>query len=88
MNYIGQLYQIEVECKTLPAWEKQQRRQSQSTPIIDLLYQWLVAQRQRVPKGSPIFKAIRYTLKRWDALIRYLEDGVVPIDNNWVENQI
>jgi len=25
---------------------------------------------------------------RWTALTRYLEDGAVPIDNNWVENQI
>ena len=32
--------------------------------------------------------AIDYSLKRWAALIRYLEDGAVPIDNNWVENQI
>jgi len=25
---------------------------------------------------------------RWGALTCYLEDGAVPIDNNWVENQI
>ena len=28
------------------------------------------------------------SLKRWDALIRYCDDGAVPIDNNRVENQI
>jgi hypothetical protein len=33
-------------------------------------------------------KAIDYSLKRWAALTRYLDDGDVPIDNNWVENQI
>ena len=27
-------------------------------------------------------------MKRWSALIRYCEDGAVPIDNNRVENQI
>lgn len=27
-------------------------------------------------------------MKRWEALARYLDDGRVPIDNNWVENQI
>lgn len=88
LNYIGQLYQIEAECKKLPVQERQKIRQSQAAPIIDAFYQWMVAQHQRVPKGSPISKAIQYTLKRWDALIRYLEDGAVPIDNNWVENQI
>ena len=88
MEYIGQLYAIEADGKTLPALQRQQRRQSQSAPIIDALYQWLVAQRQRVPTGPATSKAIDYTLKRWSALIRYLEDGAVPIDNNWVENQI
>jgi len=88
VNYIGQLYQIEAECQTFPAREKQLIRQTHSKPIVDVLHQWLLGQRQRVPKGSPIFKAIHYTLKRWDALVRYLEDGAVPIDNNWVENRI
>jgi hypothetical protein len=26
--------------------------------------------------------------KRWIALTRYLDDGAVPIDNNWCEHQI
>jgi transposase len=46
------------------------------------------AQRQRVPEGTAIAKALDYSLKRWVALTRYLDDGAVPIDNNWVENQI
>jgi transposase len=88
LDYIRQLYQIEAECKTQPALARQHLRQSRSVPIIDAFYQWLVAQRQKVPKGTATSKAIHYTLKRWNALIRYLDDGAVPIDNNWVENQI
>jgi hypothetical protein len=41
-----------------------------------------------VPEGSAISKALDYSLKRWAALSRYLDDGAVPIDNNWAENQI
>ena len=33
-------------------------------------------------------RAIDYSLKRWAALTRYLDDGDLPIDNNWVENRI
>lgn len=29
-----------------------------------------------------------YSLRRWPALTRFLEDGRIPIDNNWVENQM
>jgi transposase len=41
-----------------------------------------------VPDGSATAKAIDYSLRRWEALTRYLDDGNVPIDNNWVENRI
>ena len=29
-----------------------------------------------------------YTLKRWDALVRYLDNASLPIDNNKIENAI
>ncbi len=48
----------------------------------------MVAQRDLVPEGSAISRALDYSLKRWAALSRYLDDGAVPIENNWCENQI
>ena len=33
-------------------------------------------------------RALDYSLKRWVALTRYLDDGQLPIDNNRIENQI
>lgn len=27
-------------------------------------------------------------MKRWVALTRFVDDGRLPIDNNWIENQI
>ena len=32
--------------------------------------------------------AIDYSLNRWAALMRYLGDGRLPADNNWIENRI
>jgi transposase len=52
------------------------------------MHLWLRLQRQRVPDGSATARAIDYSLKRWAALTRYLDDGDLPIDNNWVENRI
>ena len=45
-------------------------------------------QRQKVPNNGATAKDIDYSLKRWAALMRYLSDGQIPIDNNWIENQI
>lgn len=39
------------------------------------------------PNVSATTKALDYSLKRWVALTRYLEDGAVPIDNNQVKVQ-
>ena len=48
----------------------------------------MLAQRQLVHEGAAIAKALDYSLQRWTALVRYLDDGMVAIDNNWCENQI
>ncbi len=55
---------------------------------MDALHAWMITQRLLVHDGSAISKALDYSLKRWTALSRYLDDGAVPIDNNWAENQI
>lgn len=41
-----------------------------------------------MPDGTSIATALDYSLKRWKALTRYLDDGAIPIDNNRVENLI
>ena len=33
-------------------------------------------------------KALDYSLKRWSALTRFVDDPQLPPDNNWIENQI
>jgi len=45
---------------------------------MDALHAWMIAQRQIVHDGSAIAKALDYSLKRWAALSRYLDDGAVP----------
>lgn len=85
---IGQLYDIERHAKALDDSQRLQLRQEKAKPILDCWHCWLLAQRQKVPDGSATAKTIDYSLHRWEALIRYCEDGAVPIDNNWVENQI
>jgi len=88
VDYIGQLYDVEREVKDLNADERRQIRQTRSKPLADAFHQWMVLQRQKVADGSAIARALDYSLKRWTALTRFLDDGQLPIDNNWIENQI
>ncbi|KPW41939.1 Transposase component [Pseudomonas syringae pv. apii] len=55
---------------------------------MEMLHAWMISQRDLVPEGSAIRRALDYSLRRWAALSRYLNDGTVPIDNNWAENQM
>lgn len=88
LHYIAILYEVEREVRDLEPDLRRRIRQEKSAPVIDALHTWMLGQRQLVPEGSAIAKALDYSLKRWTALSRYLDDGAVPIDNNWVENQI
>lgn len=88
LESIGALYGIESEIKDLPDKDRQRLRNEKARPIADALHQWMIAQRQKVPDGSGTARALDYSLKRWAALTRCLDDGAVPIDNNRVENQI
>jgi hypothetical protein len=88
LKLFGQLYDVEREVQALDADQRYRIRQLRSRPMADALHQWLILHRQKVPDGSATARAIDYSLKRWLALIRYLDDGTLPIDNNWVENRI
>ncbi|QNI04715.1 IS66 family transposase [Halomonas sp. SH5A2] len=85
---IGQLYQVEREAQSLTVEERQRLRETRARPITDALYRWMLAHREKVPNGSATAKALDYSLRRWGALTRYLDDGGLPIDNNRVENLI
>ena len=88
LTTIGKLYDIEREIQDKSPDERQRIRESQSRPIVDHLREWLIHQRNELTDGTRTAKAIDYSLKRWEALTRYLDDGAVPIDNNWIENQV
>ncbi|EBT2371823.1 IS66 family transposase [Salmonella enterica] len=60
------------------------------SPLLDKLHAWLTEQLDACPKGSALYKAINYPLKArtWPSLVRFLEDGRVPMENNRAERAI
>ncbi len=82
--YISQLYDVERELKHLSADERLQIRQAKSKPLADAFNGWMLLQRKKITDGSATAKALDYSLKRWGALTQFLDDGRLPIDNNWM----
>jgi transposase len=88
LQRIGELYAVEAEAKSLSTEARQQLRTEKSIPILQSLHDWLLQTRTQTADGGGTAKAIDYTLKRWQSLIRYADSGFLPIDNNPVENTI
>lgn len=88
LKLFSALYEIEGLARELETDQRHRLRQLRSKPIADTLHEWLILHRQRATDGTAIARAIDYCLGRWDALVRYLDDGRLPIDNNHIENRI
>jgi transposase len=87
LKFFAQLYEVEREVRDLPRDERLRIRQQKSRPLANALHSWMPLHRLKIIDGSATAKALDYSLKRWQALTRYLDDGQLPIDNNWIENQ-
>ena len=88
LQRIGTLYAIEAEAKNLTIEIRQQLREEKSLAELEALHEWLVRTRAQTANGGGSAKALDYTLKRWASLVRYAQTGLLPIDNNPVENVI
>jgi transposase len=63
-------------------------RQSRSRLAMDEFHAWLLEEQPKhLPKG-PLGEAIRYAINQWPALIRFLEDARIPVDNNRAEGAL
>jgi transposase len=85
---IAALYRIEAASADYAPEARHAYRQQHAAPLVQRLGEWLRELHPKVLGNSGTARAIEYTLKRWPALIRYLDDGRYPIDNNPIENAI
>jgi transposase len=85
---IAALYRIEDDVRGRPPDERQQLRNLRSRPLIESMRQWLEDSLAKLSKKSDTSAAIRYALSRWDALVRFIDDGRIEIDNNSAERAL
>jgi transposase len=88
IEIIRRLYDVERTTKDKEIAERHLIRQAESKPILDEFRKWLDDNLAKVPPGSQLGKAISYAHNEWTYLTRYLDDGRLSIDNNFVENAI
>lgn len=89
-HFFAPLYAIEEECRqSLRSFDEiGEKRKRESISILDNLYDWLQLELPKTIPNTPIYKAIAYTLRQFNELRRYTSDGMLQIDNNYMERQI
>jgi len=85
---IDALFAIEREINGLLSQERLAVRHARSRPLVAALEAWLREQRRKLSSKSKTAQAIDYSLKRWPALTRFLNDGRLCMSNNAAERTL
>lgn len=88
LRRIVELYAIEADIRGRQPEERRRVRNERSRPLLDSLKQWFEEILVKLSKKSETALAIRYALGRWEALLRYVDDGRLEIDNNAAERAL
>ncbi len=79
------LHLIEKDIRDLPIDKKQAQRDALSLPVYEGLLKWCEEHQRYEPPSSPMGRANGYLPNHKEALMRFISDGVIPIDNGLVE---
>lgn len=85
---IGALFDIERSSEGVPRERREAIRSERSRPVVERFFAWCDEVAGQVLDGTPLAKAIGYARNQRDALMRFLEDGRLPIHNNGSELQL
>jgi hypothetical protein len=87
LQQFAKVYEIEREVKEL-ARSAPSHPAAANQAAADACTSGCCCNARRCPTARPRAKALDYSLRRWEALTRFVDDGQLPVDNNWIENQI
>ncbi|MCL4767134.1 MAG: IS66 family transposase [Hyphomicrobiaceae bacterium] len=85
---IDELFAIERTINGQLPDRRREVRQACARPLVGDLERWLRQERKKLSSRNPLAKAIDYSLKRWAAMTRFLEDGRICLSSNAAERAV
>ena len=82
LGWIGELYEIDERAGD-DLVRKLELRRTESAAVLARLKTWLWS--QAILKSLSIGKAAAYTIANWERLTRFVNNVLVPLDNNGTE---
>ncbi len=88
LGYIRALYAVERRAKDLAPDERRALRNEHARPVVERFQAWLEEAAKEVLPRGPMGEAVGYARNLEEALVRYLDDGKLAIDNNVSEREM
>jgi transposase len=92
LETLGEVYGYDTDAarRHLSPEDRLRWHQNRSGPVLRALQEWMTAQfaKRHVEPNSSLGKAMRYLLRHWPKLTRFLEVAGAPIDNNVCERAL
>lgn len=88
LERIAELFALEAEIRGKPPDVRRQVRQARADPLLQDLRSWLETTLATVSVHSDTARAINYALNQWQALTRYVDDGLLEAENNAAERAL
>ena len=85
LEQMSDIYKIEARIKGYDPGKRLKERQSKSKILVEEFFKTIEEALSKLPQKGSTAKAIRYALNNKEALMRFLEDGKIEIDNNAAE---
>jgi transposase len=87
LDRIAAFYAIEAKAQFAPAAERVMHR-AEMVPLLASFFEWADTTAPKLSAKSALAEAFRYTIKRREALSRFVTDGRLEADNNIAENAL
>ena len=78
---IDKIFELESSLQNMNATTRKEEREKCIRPVIDALYEWLEKIESTTPAKSKLSEAIGYCKNNKDALLRFFENGNLPLHN-------
>lgn len=87
LDAIKEVYRIEAETEGMNAGARLLHHRTGSGPVMEELREWIEKQfrERQIEPNSVLGQALRYLLRHWEGLTRFLSVAGAPLDNNLAE---
>lgn len=85
---IAAIYHTDKLCKDSPPEIMLENRQKNVKPLVDAYFEWIKSIAGTMDKGSKTYAGVRYSINQEQFLRRFLENPIIPLDNNDAERSI